>query len=113
MQATENTGLVVFGRVEVRDYHIIGICEGNMTGRTTWSLTFALTRELAAIRAIDAEDVAEMMVSRSKNETFRKLRGSPASCDNSVVVELLAAFQHVAAQCMLHRNPGGSKHNAC
>lgn len=58
MQATENTGLVVFGRIEVGDYHIIGICEGNMAGRTAWSLAVALTRELAAIRAVDTEDMA-------------------------------------------------------
>lgn len=86
MQATENTGLVVFGRIEVRHYHIIGICEGNMAGRTAWPLTVALARELAAIRALDAEDMAGMMVSRSKNEMSRRLRGSPASCDNSVVI---------------------------
>jgi len=66
MQTAENTGLVVFGWVEVRDDHIIGIREGNMAGRATGSLTFTLTGELATIGAVNAEDVARGMVSVRK-----------------------------------------------
>ena len=58
MQAAENAGLVVFGRVQVRDNHIIGIRERNMASRATWSLAFALARKLAAVGAVDAEDMA-------------------------------------------------------
>jgi hypothetical protein len=42
MQAAENTGLVVFSRIEVRDHHIIGIREDNLARRTAGPLTFAL-----------------------------------------------------------------------
>ena len=58
MQATEDAGLVVFGGVEVGNDNIIRIRKGNMARRAAWSLSFALARELAAIRAIDAEDMA-------------------------------------------------------
>jgi hypothetical protein len=58
MQAAKNASLVVFGRVQVRDNHIIGIRERNMASRATWSLAFALARELVAVRAVDAEDMA-------------------------------------------------------
>jgi hypothetical protein len=58
MQAAENAGLVVFGRVQARDNHIIGIREGNMASRAAWPSAFALARELAAIGAVDAEDMA-------------------------------------------------------
>jgi len=61
MQAAENTGLVVFGWIEVRDDHIIGIDKSNVAGRATWSLAFTLTGELATIGAVDAEDVTKMI----------------------------------------------------
>jgi len=58
VQATEDAGLVVFGGVEVGDDHIIGIRKGNMASRAAGSLSFALARELAAIGAVDTEDMA-------------------------------------------------------
>ena len=57
MQAAENAGLVVFGWIEVRDDHIIGIDKSNVAGRAAWSLAFTLTGELATIGAVDAEDM--------------------------------------------------------
>jgi hypothetical protein len=58
MQTAENAGLVVFSRVEVRDHHIIGIRKGNLAGGTAWPLAITLTGELAAVGAVDAEDMA-------------------------------------------------------
>jgi hypothetical protein len=57
-QAAENTGLVVFGRVQIRNDHIIWIGEVHIAGRADGSLSFTLTRELASIGAVNAEDMA-------------------------------------------------------
>ncbi len=105
MQTTEDAGLIVFGGVEVGNDHIIRIREGNMAGWAAWPLAFALTRDLAAISTFDTEDMAGYGRWSTTATAGRsaKLRGSPASGDNGVVIELLATLQHIATKCMLHR----------
>jgi hypothetical protein len=58
MQPTENASFVVFAWVQIREDHIIGVREDSMAGRATWSVAFELTSKLAAVGAINAEDMA-------------------------------------------------------
>lgn len=58
IQSTKNTRFVVFSWVEVRDNNIIWVGEDHVTGRADGAQPFALSRELAAIRAVEAKDMA-------------------------------------------------------
>lgn len=58
IQAAQNTGLVVFGGIEVRDNNIVGIAEVNVASRTDGTQTIALARKLTTIGTLDTEDMA-------------------------------------------------------
>jgi hypothetical protein len=64
-QAAENTGLVVFGRVQIRNDHIIWIGEVHIAGRADGSLSFALTGELTSIGAVNAEDMTAVLLGKT------------------------------------------------
>ena len=64
-QAAENTGLVVFGRVQIRNDDIIWIGEVHIAGRADRPLSFTLTRELTSIGAVNAEDMAAVRLGKT------------------------------------------------
>jgi hypothetical protein len=52
---------VVFSRIEICDDDIIWIRKMHIAGRAYGALAITLTRELAAVGAINAEDMAKMV----------------------------------------------------
>ena len=64
-QAAENTGLVVFGRVQIRNDDIIWIGEVHIAGRADRPLSFTLTRELTSIGAVNAEDMTAVLLGKT------------------------------------------------
>lgn len=61
IQAAENACLVILGWVEIRNNHIIRINEMHIASWANRTLAFLLARELKLVRAIDAEDMADIL----------------------------------------------------